>query len=587
MIIVGIFITDQLEKYQLNIVRDNINYTVHNIVKSMVKDKNLHNTDDIYRLREDLRQSAQSSISLGSQFYIIDPDTNRIIASTNGDWIDRDANDVLDRSVLLSLLSQTVAEADSQTEDGSQYRIKHMAFSFDDNKDGTAEYIIYGKATLDQIYRSLKTSTMIFIQATGIALFITIILGYLIAGSITTPINQLTVKALKMAKGDFRQRVTVKSQDEIGQLGNMFNYLTEKLDTTLLEMSSERSKLNAIINHMEDGVVAVDVAGRIVHHNPMFQALLGIEEGNLQGKVYDQIMSTYSKELIFGEILSKTMPETKESIIFENRRKQILKASPALFRDEYGRISGAILVIEDITESQQLENMRKEFVANVSHELKTPITTIKSYAETLLNGAMEDVAMADRFLQVIENEADRMSALVKDLLQLSQMDYSHVQWEMQSLDIDALLKDCVQKLSMYAKEKNQSIKMEQQTTGMNLRGDRGKLEQVFINLISNAIKYTPEYGNIHLSTKAVDKSVHIQVIDSGIGIPDQDIDHIFERFYRVDKGRSRAQGGTGLGLSIAKNIIERHEGSIRVQSQLGKGSCFTVILPVDNSVDRL
>lgn len=586
MIIVGIFITDQLEKYQLGVVRDNITYTANNIVKSMVKDKNIRDEDDLRRLQEDLSQSTKSSISLGYQFYIIDGESSVIIASTNGDLLYYNAEDVLDRSVLLSLVSSSQTENDTSSREADSYKVKHMAFSFDENNDGVIDYIIYGKASLDNIYESLATSTMILIQATGIALLITIILGYLIAGSITIPINQLTVKAMKMAKGEFRQRVTVKSQDEIGQLGNVFNYLTERLDSTLIEISSEKSKLNAIINHMEDAVVAVDVSGHIIHHNPMFIRLLHLTQDDLQGSIYDNIIRSYSEELLFGEILSKTVPETKENIVFENDKKQILKASPALFRDEYGRISGAVVVIQDITESQRLENMRKEFVANVSHELKTPITTIKSYSETLLSGAIEDRAMAHHFVSVIEKEADRMSALVKDLLQLSQMDYNNVKWDMRTLEILPLIQECVQKLSLYAQEKKQVIRIENTCDPAKVHGDRSKLEQVFINLISNAIKYTPEQGKIYLSTKVVDKSVYIYVTDSGIGIPSEDLKHIFDRFYRVDKGRSRAQGGTGLGLAIAKNIIEEHNGSIRVQSEIGKGSRFTVCLPVDNSVDN-
>lgn len=576
MLIIGIFITDQLEKYQLGGVRDNISHTANNIVRSMIKDKDIHSEEDVLRLRRDLNQS---SISLAYQFYIIDAADYRILASTNGDLIGKDARDVLERSVILAVLSSQKAERDTDTEGEGSYKIKHMAFSFDDNKDDVIDYIIYGKASLDDIYKSLATSKTILFQATGIALFITIILGYLIAGSITVPINQLTVKAMKMAKGDFRQRVHVKSEDEIGQLGNMFNDLTEKLDSTLLEISSEKSKLNAIINHMEDALVAVDVSGRIIHHNPMFLRLLGMTQQDLQGEVYDNLIKKYSEELIFGEILSKT-PENRESVIFENERKQILKASPAIFRDEYGRISGAVVVIQDITESQKLENMRKEFVANVSHELKTPITTIKSYSETLLNGAMEDAAMARHFVSVIEKEADRMSSLVKDLLQLSQMDYNNVQWDMQSVDIRALLKDCAQKLSMYIREKNQRIRIDENDEPAYVYGDRNKLEQVFINLISNAVKYTPNEGQISLSVKISGESVCAYITDSGIGIPPEDIKHIFDRFYRVDKGRSRAQGGTGLGLAIAKNIIEEHKGMIRVRSEIGKGSRFTVYLPL-------
>ena len=582
MLIVGVFITDQFEKYHLNIVKDNLTYTANNVVRTMIKDVDLiENKDDI---QENL---IKSTISLGYEISIIEGDSYNIIASTNLDFVDKNAMDVLEKSVILSSLNNRVTEKDIQSDNAESYRIKHMAFSYKEDQSDNLDYIIYGRASLDSVYRTLSNSTVILLRATVIALLVTIVLGYLIAGSITVPINQLTMKALKMAKGDFRQRVTVKSDDEIGQLGSMFNYLTEKLDTTLLEISSEKSKLNAIIKHMEDGLVAIDGKGQIIHYNPSFLSMLNLREKDLTDKSYDKIIDDYSKDLEYGAILQKSISNSSENIIFENNKKRILKASPALFRDEAGRISGAIVVFQDITESQRLEDMRREFVANVSHELKTPITTIKSYSETLLCGALEDKELSKSFVEVIENEADRMSSLVKDLLQLSHMDYEKVVWEMHHLDLREIVTDSVRKLEVHFQNKNQRLNMQISDEAVPIYADRGKIQQVIINLLTNAIKYTPENGNIRISAQVVDKNAIFEVQDSGIGIPKEDIKRIFERFYRVDKGRSRAQGGTGLGLSIAHNIIKQHKGSIKVSSELEKGSIFTVYFPVDNSVDIL
>ena len=582
MLIVGVFITDQFEKYHLNIVKDNLTYTANNVVRTMIKDVDLiENKDDN---QENL---IKSTISLGYEISIIEGDSYNIIASTNLDFVDKNAMDVLEKSVILSSLNNRVTEKDIQSENTDSDRIKHMAFSYKEDQSDNLDYIIYGRASLDSVYRTLSNSTVILLRATVIALLVTIVLGYLMAGSITVPINQLTMKALKMAKGDFRQRVTVKSDDEIGQLGSMFNYLTEKLDTTLLEISSEKSKLNAIIKHMEDGLVAIDGKGQIIHYNPSFLSMLNLREKDLTDKSYDKIIDDYSKDLEYGAILQKSISNSSENIIFENNKKRILKASPALFRDEAGRISGAIVVFQDITESQRLEDMRREFVANVSHELKTPITTIKSYSETLLCGALEDKELSKSFVEVIENEADRMSSLVKDLLQLSHMDYEKVVWEMHHLDLREIVTDSVRKLEVHFQNKNQRLNMQISDEAVPIYADRGKIQQVIINLLTNAIKYTPENGNIRISAQVVDKNAIFEVQDSGIGIPKEDIKRIFERFYRVDKGRSRAQGGTGLGLSIAHNIIKQHKGSIKVSSELEKGSIFTVYFPVDNSVDIL
>ena len=582
MLIVGVFITDQFEKYHLNIVKDNLTYTANNVVRTMIKDV------DLIENKADIQENLiKSTISLGYEISIIEGDSYNIIASTNLDFVDKNAMDVLEKSVILSSLNNRVTEKDIQSDNADSYRIKHMAFSYKEDQSDNLDYIIYGRASLDSVYRTLSNSTVILLRATVIALLVTMVLGYLMAGSITVPINQLTMKALKMAKGDFRQRVTVKSDDEIGQLGSMFNYLTEKLDTTLLEISSEKSKLNAIIKHMEDGLVAIDGKGQIIHYNPSFLSMLNLREKDLTDKSYDKIIDDYSKDLEYGAILQKSISNSSENIIFENNKKRILKASPALFRDEAGRISGAIVVFQDITESQRLEDMRREFVANVSHELKTPITTIKSYSETLLCGALEDKELSKSFVEVIENEADRMSSLVKDLLQLSHMDYEKVVWEMHHLDLREIVTDSVRKLEVHFQNKNQRLNMQISDEAVPIYADRGKIQQVIINLLTNAIKYTPENGNIRISAQVVDKNAIFEVQDSGIGIPKEDIKRIFERFYRVDKGRSRAQGGTGLGLSIAHNIIKQHKGSIKVSSELEKGSIFTVYFPVDNSVDIL
>ncbi len=582
MLIVGVFITDQLEKYNLGIVRDNLTYTANNVVRTIVSDT------DLTENRQEIQQNLiNSTISLGYEISVIETADYSIIASTNTDFIDKSAFDVLEKSVILSSLSNKITEMDIESTQDNQYKVKHMAFSYQNENEPKSSYIIYGRASLDSVYKSLSTATGILVQATFIALLITIVLGYLVAGSITGPINQLTVKALKMAKGDFRQRVNIKSDDEIGQLASMFNYLTQKLDTTLIEMSSEKSKLNAIISHMADGLVAIDGKGSIIHYNPSFLSMLSISDLDIAGKSYDNIIKKYSKDLQYGSIVSKELPKNKQSISFTTDKKRIVKASPAFFRDESGKTSGAIVVFQDITESQRLDDMRREFVANVSHELKTPITTIKSYAETLLLGALKDDKLSEEFVGVIENEADRMSALVKDLLQLSHMDYKKVVWDMKQTNLRSVIAECIKKLEVYIKNKNQYITINAPDEDIIINADKNKITQVFINLISNAIKYTNDNGNIFINISVVDNFVKINIEDTGIGIPSEDISHVFERFYRVDKGRSRAQGGTGLGLSIASDIIREHGGKISVKSELEKGTMFTVLLPVDNPVDIL
>jgi two-component system sensor histidine kinase VicK len=250
----------------------------------------------------------------------------------------------------------------------------------------------------------------------------------------------------------------------------------------------------------------------------------------------------------------------------------IIKMGVVVSRNENGERESAILVLQDVTEQEKLDKMRKEFVANVSHELRTPLTTIRSYTETLLDGAVEDKEYTVNFLKVINSESERMTRLVKDLLQLSKLDYDKMEWNMKKLNIKNILKDCAQKMEISAKQKNQSITFEADENMPEINGDKDRIEQVFINIISNAIKYTPEGGSIHIRAEVKDTGIEARIKDTGIGIPKEDLPRLFERFYRVDKARSRMMGGTGLGLSIANNIVEAHKGSIRIESENGKGT---------------
>jgi two-component system, OmpR family, sensor histidine kinase VicK len=251
-----------------------------------------------------------------------------------------------------------------------------------------------------------------------------------------------------------------------------------------------------------------------------------------------------------------------------------------VFTDEAKKPEGIIAVLQDITEQQRLENMRKEFVANVSHELRTPLTSIKSYTESLLDGAIDDKEVSGKFLGVINSEADRMTSIVKDLLQLSRLDNQQMQWCMEDISFEDLVKSAVERMEMEARNKKQTLKCHVMGDVPNIEADYGRIEQVIFNIISNAIKYTPEGGKITVFIGILYNDVYVKVTDTGIGIPESDLPRIFERFYRVDKARSREMGGTGLGLSIAREIVEAHSGTISITSEANKGTEVTVRLPV-------
>ena len=300
---------------------------------------------------------------------------------------------------------------------------------------------------------------------------------------------------------------------------------------------------------------------------------------SLINKSYDDVISQFTNELSFSKIIRNYSTNKSEDITL-NINDKYYTVSSAVFKEDNGALAGIIVVFQEITETPSLEELRRDFVANVSHELKTPITSIKSYTETLLDGAIEDKDTATSFLNVIDNESDRMNNIIKDLLQLSHMDYKKESWDMSLTDLNSLAKDCISKMILHADMKNQRIVDEIPDDKLPVIIDKSKFEQVIINLISNAIKYTNVNGTITVKTFVKEGKCHISVTDDGIGIPEKDLPFIFDRFYRVDKGRSRSLGGTGLGLSICESIVAEHGGTISVTSIFGEGSIFTVSIPM-------
>lgn len=440
-------------------------------------------------------------------------------------------------------------------------------------KDGS-HYIIYITDNKTDLANSLNKVKKSIIFSISLSLLIAIVIGFLFARTITVPIKNLAVKARKIASGDFEQRIEEKSQDEIGELTKDFNFMALELKNTLREISNEKSKVEAILTNMTDGVIAFDQTGKVIHINPAAKNIINMD---ILNKDFDKIFEELEIDITIGEFIYLNNTAIRE------RKTQIgdthVKLSFVSFRDKKGEVGGILTVLQDITEQQRLDNMRREFVANVSHELRTPLTTIKSYAETLSDGSIEDDQTKSEFLGVIEAESDRMTRIVKDLLELSKIDYQQVEWKREEISLDILTKEVLKKLNIEAKNKEIEIEYAVMSEIPPVFVDRDKIQQVLINIIGNAIKYTPNNGKISVYLGSVYEEVYIKVIDTGIGIPKKDLPRIFERFYRVDKARTRELGGTGLGLAIAKEIIEAHGGNISVNSQFGKGTEVVINLP--------
>ena len=576
MVIISVFLIQQFQQYHLGVVSGNLNQIASSIMTTLEGIDWQNNKDEI-----------QSNISLyeqmGMEIYVIEKNSDfTIISSTNPSYLNENAMYILDSSLILSSFHGETGEKDIVSGQEGEKSSKNMIFPLFD-EDSRITGAVYLRQDLEEIYRTLDQSKFILIRATFLALIITVVLGYLLARSITGPINDVTVKAEKMAMGDFDQVVDVKSDDEIGQLGNMFNYLTARLKKVLQEMSNDKKKMDTIINNMADGLIATTAEGEIIHANPAALRMLRIGQENLESKKFDEVFQPFNKKLTLKYLTREKKWYGNEIIDMEKGVKLRAKYAPIIGEDE--DLEGMVLLLQDVTEHEKLENMRKEFVANVSHELKTPLTTIKSYTETLLDGAMESKELTTQFLEVVESEADRMARLVQDLLRLSNIEFKQTKWNKVEVDLSEIIKDTVLKVNVSAKNKNQELDCKIPEGVIPVLIDTDSIEQVLLNILSNAIKYTGEMGKIKIEVLKENNIAKIIIKDNGIGIPDKDLSRIFERFYRVDKARSREMGGTGLGLSIAKEIIEAHHGKIEIIS--GNQVCGTtviIILPIVEEV---
>ncbi|MBQ3038646.1 MAG: HAMP domain-containing protein [Clostridia bacterium] len=450
----------------------------------------------------------------------------------------------------------------------------YMDYAVPINSDNGG-YIVYIRDTKEELDSITNNVLIIVLQALLLAVFTSVIIGYLLSKTITVPIITLTKRAEKLATGEFDSIEPSKENDEIGRLSNAFGYMAQELSKNINVVNEEKNKVETILQNMTDGILAFDLEQKLIHTNPEAQHM--ILASDLENLTFDSFFKKVDADITFGDLIYMKSETDPERQIEYNSRYLKLNFAPI---ESDGKIIGVLVVMHDITNREKLELSRREFVSNVSHELRTPLTTVKSYAETLLDGAIEDKELQTSFLSVIIKEADRMTRIVKDLLTLSRLDEAQTEAkEPDDINLQMLLEGVAEKMYITAKKKNQEITYKKINDVAVFKNDRDKLEQVVINIVSNAIKYTPEGGKIDIVSGKAYNDAFIKVIDNGIGIPKENLSRIFERFYRVDKARSRDTGGTGLGLAIAKQIIESLGGNISITSEFGVGTEVVITIP--------
>jgi len=436
------------------------------------------------------------------------------------------------------------------------------------------DYIVYirdDKTSVAELQRMLFT---IIFQSLLFGLGISVLLSILLSKTISKPIEDLTDRARRLSEGDFEGELPVHSSDEIGVLTETFNKMKQTLSDTVQAVERESGKLSALFSHMTDGVAAFDADGRLVHYNSAAMLFLDINEHISPLPDFSELFAGLG--VTVGDVLGYNLPEFSERLMAGNGRELRVCFSP------YGtesRGDGVIAVVYDVTEQRRLDASRREFVADISHELKTPLTNVKSYVETLMDDRELAEPTRTKFLNVILNETDRMTRLVRDLLTLSKLDYGATDWSAEVFDPGALVENIVDAMTIEAQKKNHRLLHKLGDNLPKLRADRDRLGQVLANIINNSVKYTPDGGKIEVTAERRGKNLHISVSDDGIGVPEDDLPHLFDRFYRVEKARSRDGGGSGLGLAIAKEFVELMGGSISIKSVLNKGTAVTVKLP--------
>ncbi|RLQ97969.1 two-component system histidine kinase PnpS [Falsibacillus albus] len=439
------------------------------------------------------------------------------------------------------------------------------------------EGLLVVSAKVDELKRIYQQIWLILSISLGLALVVIILLGTRIMTSYTKPIESATKVAIELAKGNYRARTYEEQVNEAGMLSSSINILARNLQEMVVSQEMQQDRLSTLIENMGSGLVLIDSRGYVTLINRSYKENFNIEPTEFLQKRYHEVIKHKEVVKLVEEIFMTEKNVRRQlllSLDIERRHFEVYGAPIIGTNDEW---NGILLVFHDITDLKMLEQMRKDFVANVSHELKTPITSIKGFSETLLDGAMHDEEALKSFLNIILNESDRLQSLIQDLLDLSKIEQQGFKLNVQPLDLSHMLEEVMKMLENKADSKN--IELQYNTEDLlEIEGDVYRLKQVFINLINNAIAYTPSGGSIKVHASSVGSRVKVEVSDTGIGIAQEEIPRIFERFYRVDKARSRNSGGTGLGLAIVKHLVEAHRGYISVKSKVGEGTVFTVYL---------
>lgn len=578
--LVGAFFVKRLEQQNLASFRTQIAlpaYVNDSLTQQLTSSDKTKVNADIHTILTSVNNASISEITV--------VDSSGIVRGTSDiNNQDEVGQKTTDANVKAALAGGKYTKNPVEQRSGTRYQVMVKPLVSSSAGESNIVGVVEVRASLETVYDNLNHISLIYFSASLLAVMLGVVMAVIISRSLTKPIAEINDRTTRIAQGDYSGGILVRSNDEIGQLAENVNALAVRIEETTNSTEFERRRLDSVLEHMTDGVIATDRRGSINIINTAALQMTGIDDSTVaMGQSILEVLQI-SDRYNLRELL-----DNQEELLLDfstDERQLIIRAYFSLIQRASGFISGLVIVLHDVTEQQRIELERRQFVSNVSHELRTPLTSVKSYVDALQEGAIDDPEVARNFLAVAQDETTRMIHMINDLLELSRMDSGTMKLETEYVNVGELFNYILNRFDMIIAnddkpEKYYTIKREIPKVQIWVELDTSKFTQVIDNIMNNAIKYSPDGGVVTARMIDNQKEVVLSITDQGLGIPKKDLGHIFDRFFRVDKARSRAQGGTGLGLAISKEIIERFGGRIWVESAEGQGSTFSISLPYE------
>ena len=583
--LVGAFFVKRLEQQNLASFRTQIAlpaYVNDSLTQQLTSSDQTKVNADIHTILTSVNNASISEITV--------VDSSGIVRGTSDiNNQDEVGQKTTDANVKAALAGGKYTKNPVEQRSGTRYQVMVKPLVSSSAGESNIVGVVEVRASLETVYDNLNHISLIYFSASLLAVMLGVVMAVIISRSLTKPIAEINDRTTRIAQGDYSGGILVRSNDEIGQLAENVNALAVRIEETTNSTEFERRRLDSVLEHMTDGVIATDRRGSINIINTAALQMTGIDDSTVaMGQSILEVLQI-SDRYNLRELL-----DNQEELLLDfstDERQLIIRAYFSLIQRASGFISGLVIVLHDVTEQQRIELERRQFVSNVSHELRTPLTSVKSYVDALQEGAIDDPEVARNFLAVAQDETTRMIHMINDLLELSRMDSGTMKLETEYVNVGELFNYILNRFDMIIAnddkpEKYYTIKREIPKVQIWVELDTSKFTQVIDNIMNNAIKYSPDGGVVTARMIDNQKEVVLSITDQGLGIPKKDLGHIFDRFFRVDKARSRAQGGTGLGLAISKEIIERFGGRIWVESAEGQGSTFSISLPYEPTDDE-